>query len=94
MKKLNKLYEEYSALIKIIGIVIPLIFALWKYIAVYIHIPDRMDAFEKRARIDSIAISHIIHRNDSTLDVHEKWAFQLGDSINSINRKLKNNFIQ
>jgi hypothetical protein len=89
MKRLAKIYDEYSSAIKLLGIVLPLIFAAWKYLSIYIDLPDRMDAFEKRAQRDSSYYIEIIHNHDSSLKQHNKWLMDDYDSLTSIRNQLK-----
>ena len=53
MRTLNEIYKKYEGLIKIIVMVAPLAFASWEYLNRYIYVPERMDAFERRADRDS-----------------------------------------
>lgn len=62
---LNNLYKKYEGLFKLIVMVAPLIFAVWKYFGEYINLPDRQRAIEakierldKRLREDSIYLEN------------------------------------
>jgi len=88
IKKLNNFYKEYDGVIKFIFMVTPLIFASWKYLGTYIDVPDRMDAFEARAKRDSVHYAKIIYRSDSADRIHNKWLGQDADSIAKINRRI------
>lgn len=61
--KLNNFYKKYEGFLKLLIMVVPLIFASWKYFDKYIDVPDRMDAFEARARRDSLNYAKIIKDN-------------------------------
>lgn len=94
MKSLNDLYKKYEGLIKLIIIVVPLVFAAWKYLAIYIYLPDRMDAFEIRAKADSMFIMKVILRHDSIDRVHHLYLEDDYRNIDSIKTKLKRNKIK
>jgi hypothetical protein len=63
MKTLNDIYKQYEGIIKLLVMVLPLVFASWQYVDKYIDVPARMDAFEDRAKRDSIYYSKIIKDN-------------------------------
>jgi hypothetical protein len=63
METLNNFYKKYEGLIKLLIMVLPLVFASWKYIGTYMEVPSRMDAFEARAKRDSIHYSRVIKEN-------------------------------
>ena len=89
MKKLNAFYEKYSAIIKLIGLGAPLIFGIYKYLAVYIDVPKRQDSFESRAKRDSVMVMQKFHQIDSALKQHNKWLMDDYDSLKIINAKLR-----
>ena len=90
MKHLNALYEKYSVLIKLICMVVPLIFATYKYLMVYIDVPDRMTRFEQRAKADSVMIMKRFHAMDSIEKTHTIFLQADFDTLISINERLKN----
>jgi hypothetical protein len=63
MRTLNDIYKQYEGLIKLLVMVLPLILASWQYLVNYIDVPGRMDAFEVRAKRDSLYYSKIIKDN-------------------------------
>ena len=63
MKALNDFYKQYEGLIKLLVMLLPLVFASWQYLDKYVDVPSRMDAFEARAKRDSLYYSKIIKDN-------------------------------
>lgn len=93
MKRLNDFYKQYEGLIKLILMAAPLVFGAWKYLGTYIDMPDRMDAWEARARRDSLHYVKIIKDNAIQDSIQTAFLLQDWDSIYEINKKLKRNYI-
>jgi len=66
--------------------VLPLIFASWTYIHDYIDVPKRMDAFETRAKRDSLYYVEIIKDNRMVDSIQSVFLQQDYEAI----EKLKN----
>lgn len=98
MEWLNNWYKKYEGLLKVLMMVAPLIFASWQYLDKYIDVPDRMDAFEARARRDSTVYMQMwFGRNryqDSINNLHKTYLDQDYDTLRAITRKLKRNKIR
>lgn len=89
VKKLNEIYEKYSVIIKLVLMAAPLLYGIYKYLSVYIDVPDRQDAFESRAKSDSVWVMQKFKQLDSADRQHSKWLMDDYDSLKIINAKLK-----
>ena len=95
MKSLNDLYKKYEGLIKLIILVVPLLFAAYKYLGTYIDMPERMDRFEARAKHDSSFVMPKIKKIDS-VSTNEgqdyRLILEMQDSLRTLyeeNKKIK-----
>lgn len=78
IEKLNNFYKKYEGILKLLIMFLPLLFASWQYLDQYIDVPERMDAFEERARRDSIKYSKIIQENhvlDSIQSIYINYTY-------------------
>ena len=95
---LNNLYKKYEGLLKLLIMVIPLVFASWQYLDKYIDVPERMDAFESRAKTDSSIYMQMWygrnHYQDSINNLHKMYLDQDFDTLRTISRKLQKNKIR
>lgn len=82
LQQLNDFYDRYSGIFKLIIMVMPLIFASYKYLDSYIDVPDRMDRFESKMRRDSTQYTNKFKR-DST------WIMDKFRKLDSTNRQLR-----
>lgn len=83
MKRLNDFYKKYEGVIKLILFALPLLFAMYKYLASYIDVP-------KNQEIMSGQIEYLIKKakQDSTYNEEDYR------SIKAINEKLERNNIR
>lgn len=89
--EINKLYEKYSIIVKLIVFFAPLVFATWKYIDKFINIPDDIKSlkteYQQKMTKDSLQAIYYIHEIDSLKQVsvkQNKWICKMWYRIDSL----------
>lgn len=72
----------------ILGGLILISTAAWDYWNRFYEVPDRMDAWEARAKRDSLHYSKIIKENARLDSMQDADLFDIMDSISAINKRM------
>ena len=88
MKRLNELYKKYEGLIKLLVMFTPLVYGTFEYLKNYIDVPDRMNAFEERAKKDSIFVMKLFRNQDSINNSQNYWIYKYYNEIDSLKQQL------